>query len=770
MKNLVYDASLGAFSSYANLHVDDLSEVKSDLLELGYYEFQAEDFINRFPVQEGINHSSGLDAFVLNDPSGGLTVAFRGTEVGLNLNSLRDLLNDAVLATGTSHIADFFNVGQVAAIDQFLINAGLIDEQRQVNPAYIGEITFTGHSLGGHLALIAAYKYPALVKNVYTFNGAGMAPLDQLWFSEILPAISDRHLDQSNVFNLYADKGIELTAAQNSWFGRPGARQAIFIEASSAAMDNHAIARMVKSLSMYRLLQMLDPSFNSDAGMRDIYRMLDATSNVPSATLQRMQDQLVQWAQLQGVDGAASDIEVLYQALQPQAQTVSIITQSAKSQSSLLAMSSDDTSTGCAVRYALLELQAATFMGVTDPLPNEPGLALDAFTRTFWQDRSLHYQHMMSAARRDSLDYVGLSGAAGAVIFKDEQHSTSVSTRGWGEGHELLTIVWGSLEGGALDATAGHDHAYGWSNADQLYGFDGNDRLEGYAGNDALVGGRGHDVLVGGEGKDSLLLDWSHDQEGHDRVEGADWVNDTVSIDGDEQKQFEQQFGFSNVYQAADEVRLFIRDDEGYLLIDREHGFSNSLWLPIVPGADQVFDLADAEPVDVAALLGAANFNWDATEHYGEKVIADGRMNEADGDEGWFFGSRLTDFSDGGDLDDHLQGNDGNDWLQGGGSMDLLLGGLGSDYLYGGAGCDFLFAQDFWDVNGHDLPGDRDFLDGGADNDWLLGGNGEDTLLGQDGIDYLFGNPGNDWLSGGKGADHLWGDSSFYMMDRWVLT
>ncbi len=245
MRKSFYDWGLSSNASYVDLTDAQQDVVEGQLQGLGLSEWQAKYFFEEFSLQYGSSHPSGLDAFVLSDPSGGTTVAFRGTEFNLGsigglLPSLMDILNDGALALGLTSLLDFFQIGQVSSIDRFLLDAGLITESGTVVEAFKGEVTFTGHSLGGHLALLAAYKYPDLVKHVYTFNGAGIAPLDRLWYEHILPLVHDRRLNTSLITNLYADKGMELTAAQNSWFDRPGSRQTVFIEESASAAENHA--------------------------------------------------------------------------------------------------------------------------------------------------------------------------------------------------------------------------------------------------------------------------------------------------------------------------------------------------------------------------------------------------------------------------------------------------------------------------------------------------------------------------------------------------
>ena len=82
-----------------------------------------------------------------------------------------------------------------------------------------------------------------------------------------------------------------------------------------------------------------------------------------------------------------------------------------------------------------------------------------------------------------------------------------------------------------------------------------------------------------------------------------------------------------------------------------------------------------------------------------------------------------------------------------------LLGGAVSDHLYGGGGNDTVLGG-----------GGNDYLEGNAGNDSLIGGEGKDTLYGGTGNDtleggddedFLYGGAGNDLLKGGAGKDIL---------------
>ena len=72
------------------------------------------------------------------------------------------------------------------------------------------------------------------------------------------------------------------------------------------------------------------------------------------------------------------------------------------------------------------------------------------------------------------------------------------------------------------------------------------------------------------------------------------------------------------------------------------------------------------------------------------------------------YGTKWSDWIDGGDGNDRLYGFNGDDTLLGGAGSDSLYGGDGNDYFEGGIGADVL-----WGENG---------------NDWMVGGDGGDQL------------------------------------------
>ncbi len=234
IEEMYIDALLSA-AAYAEWDNDDVSVIKAKLLSMGFTEaqyyalFDPQNQNRIYDIYQGssvgyIDTSNGFSATIFeNRQDHKLTVAFRGTEPGFADFVLADFL----LALGIGSIAELFGVGQLSKIETFFINAGLADAAGNVL-VDANSIDFVGHSLGGHLATMAAYKYPGMVDSVDTYNGAGLKGWDEIWNTYIAGSVSGGTLDKNRVTNYYADKGIEVTSDQDLWFNRPGGHQGEF--------------------------------------------------------------------------------------------------------------------------------------------------------------------------------------------------------------------------------------------------------------------------------------------------------------------------------------------------------------------------------------------------------------------------------------------------------------------------------------------------------------------------------------------------------------
>jgi len=316
MINEIYTEALLAAVAYTDWGIDSLeADRKAELItNRGFTEAQ---YKTLFHPQTGLyevipngyrSDQYGFSATVFKEKATDkLTVAFRGTEP----DDLRDWGTDLVLALGLTSLVDFLGFGQGESIEKLFESAGLTNSSGQ-SLVEENSVNFTGHSLGGHLALMAMLKFPGVVNDVSTYNGAGIKGWDEVWNTYIAGSIDGATLnpDVTSVNTYFADKGIELTA-NDYWFNQPGERDKIFIE-EGGSIDNHSIDKLVESLSVYRVLNTLDPSLNEST----IYGFLDQASNKASESLEKIIDQL---GDLLGgalaIDSNKNDIELFYQGV-----------------------------------------------------------------------------------------------------------------------------------------------------------------------------------------------------------------------------------------------------------------------------------------------------------------------------------------------------------------------------------------------------------------------------------------------------------------------
>ena len=107
-----------------------------------------------------LNTVNGMQASVYQNADGKYVVAFRGTELGLTVEGLKDVAADVKGAAGVSHQVE----------DAINLSTKLAQAVGREN------VDFTGHSLGGELASAAAL---ATGGAAVTFNAAGLSETSQ---------------------------------------------------------------------------------------------------------------------------------------------------------------------------------------------------------------------------------------------------------------------------------------------------------------------------------------------------------------------------------------------------------------------------------------------------------------------------------------------------------------------------------------------------------------------------------------------------------------
>ncbi|MBP8926892.1 MAG: hypothetical protein KBG75_13615 [Pseudomonadales bacterium] len=402
----VYQSALLSGAAYVSLQRQDfligtaIADASWSRRALGVESFAGRGFTHRqfAEVQrryQVLHHqpdtTSGFSATLFeNTVSGELHLAFRGTtelgeewrEVALALEFARQL--GALLRDGV--------------VDDFLRAAGVLDAAGNANPAYIGRLGLTGHSLGGHLALWTAVDHPELVMGVDTFNGAGMscsAPvmvlLETLWRDTILPALSTSSLDPGRVHNFYADPGPQ--ALTTRVFGyRPGEHVSLFIEDRSGAgakpLENHAMEYLLESLALYRVFGALDASLS----FNDVSTILEGSSNIGdgsiATTIAALGDALGE--EYAGLDDAVA----LFDALGPDLAAGAWSGARIKPLSDLemSAIARENSLIGSSYRFALLNFHSFALVA---PGAVSSGLALTGFTSEYIEHRSFLLESLL---------------------------------------------------------------------------------------------------------------------------------------------------------------------------------------------------------------------------------------------------------------------------------------------------------------------------------------------------------------------------------------
>jgi len=753
----------------------------------------------KFTIRNYTELASGFSATIFEErASGQLTVAFRGTELEPPfVDVLADL--SALLGNTPTVFEQFFN--QSDNIDEFLSDVGLAVDGVLQQP-----LNFTGHSLGGYLALMAGYKYSGGFGEIFTYNGLGLNPIENVWetISNVFEGVP---IDRSRVHNYFADKGWE--GASSPVFARPGEQLPVFIE-EGGLIENHEMSRLVQSFSAYRLLSLLSPGLDSPSGMDQIYSILDAASNLPGQSLEVLVDQL---GTLLGGDFAGTavkaDIGMFMQKVADAgiSHTITSLAPDMLDADTLARLALEDTSAGRGYRYALEELMPfALTTDLQTTAAAHSAYDLNRFSRNFLVSRAgfLGLLQQRNQLDLDSVPTVLESGAYPFSAFSELEAGIHLQTFAGAAEARLHTYGTPGVDSASLAASGLGDFLFGRAGDDVLHGLGGSDVLDGGAGDDLVDGGAGDDLIVAGPGRDRIH--WRQGG-GSDVIVDADDGGDRILIDGVDLSslQFQRQAPGSLYYQDSSHPGIRLRYAGAYLQVFAGSGAGQGMitadQFSPAAGADYGIVLNEYVPqsvetnVNVVALGGnagetlpaafdrqfplpqggldwantAIRFNAIEVSNYSGGGLH-GTVSAA------FEGGPLADYLSGDMAGNALHGLGGDDYLQGGEGDDLLEGWSGADTLLGGAGADLLFGSSranlaagldpataygaFYLSQTDDSPADLNILDGGAGDDIASGGQYSDQISGGSGTDYLLGGGGRDHLDGGGDRDVIYGDSA----------
>ncbi|HZQ75027.1 MAG TPA: putative Ig domain-containing protein [Burkholderiales bacterium] len=733
-----------------------------------------------FALLSFANSDSGLDAAVFHDKASGQNyLSLRGTAGPIDLAedaklSIVGFANDQAISLYRYYRELTTPAGQsvqYSAEERSLLHA--LNIQAPANLPFVGAILdnrldaaldgdvglgvlspserliVTGHSLGGHLALLFGRLFPQATDQIFTYNAPGIAS----WGNLILTSAGVAPNDPSRVTNVVSANGMDFTAAFGS---RPGTTYRVFNEPGNP-IQNHSIVGLADSLALYEVIGKLSPGLSDR--IDDVSAILAAASAKPAESLEATLDALRH--RLMGDTGATLiATEAADQTQRDDYYSRLYGLRDAKADgtdwgiSSLAGLSAGALESGAqsdmALRQALRDL--APFEVVAAPtdadLPNaseEWISARSGFLSQLLESRTADRGYALAATNQntrfvDAAQDVSLSAITPSADIIARSFSGSESAlqgylSGLSYGTEYFFGKEDAIQGDVVDGTAA---------GDELFGGAGDDILRAAAGDDVLEGDQGADTMEGGDGYDIYVADASdtiRDADGSGEVELGQSI-----LQGGQRRS-------DGLYASADGTHVYDfsagLEARGTLIVDgglRIEDFANG---------DLGIDLSGTpRPGDP----GSTDFTF-----FGDLNglgVADGLARDDS------FAGRPGDtrFETGGGMDwvaDNAGGNDvlllgaGEDFGYGGAGADWIEGGPGNDFIVGGAGDDVLFAQSSADDIDIAIAnqGFHTFR-----KEFLSGGDGDDTLFGSGASDYLEGDGGSDTIYAGAGDDVITGD------------
>ena len=647
------------------------------------------------------------------------------------------------------------------------------------------DLIVTGHSLGGHLAMLFGRLFPDATEHVYTYNAPGVS----LRGEEYLRTVGVPQIDPGRVTHVVSTAGPDLVAALGS---SPGKRIGVYSE-PGGALHNHSIVPLADALALHEAFGLLSDRWATDAA--GVSRMISAASSRPDNSLELVLDFLRETVLNEtaptGIARDRSDLAAreeyyqhLYQLLDGRTpdNDYGIVSLVGSSPGRLFEWANDDV----AVRFALKKLMSFAVTG------GDYEAFTDSYSSAWLHSRAEMLAGILEANQSD-LPFK-LSGGAESVLYADLGSGTTFALVGDALGRAITgapraeldrllaeatydrKIIFGSdTQAEEIAGSAGRDRLFGGGGNDVLDGLAGADYLEGGDGSDALTGGEGADTLVGGTGEDLLLGGPGNDVYRFDALletdtivdaDGSVYVGVTLLTGGSRNSDGPYLSGDGQFsYQFSGDLQA-----GGTLVVNgklRIEGFHNGDLGIRLFGQDALPDATS--PAAQVVLLGDIEYRINEDEEdyylyfdgYGNPVVPG--LSAADRNDREFVGAPgNTRFVLGGGDDwaedryggdDHFELGAGNDFAFGGAGDDLLEGGLGEDLLVGGRGNDYLVGDTTSSI-------ETEVESPAVSGDALYGSEGDDTIVGSLARDRIEGGPGHDLIFGGAGGDVIRDDGT----------
>ena len=583
------------------MHGDAYPGYVTKLVGGGMSTEQAIDFANKYKViDQYTDPENGFSGTVFQDTSGKVFMAMRGTQPSAVFTdwptNIADIGSDGIAIDQAIAMYNWYQrlitpVGGEAT--QYIYHKEISALGEIIQPAWLEEktvvvtgngeneggglvgksdIAVTGHSLGGHLAMIMSRIAPNLVTSTLTFNAPRFDTNLALDWSDIPFShltLSTTALTCEGFFKLLRDAEAENGGVKTSstWdtgtiintriegdvvslIGNlPGAADQLQLFSESmneGPIDAHLMPAITDALAVANLYAQAQADLSIDT----ITAILKASSNIIEDSLESAVAALGNifvngFTQREGNE-YDSDRDLLYQDTNditgaiPKDVSMSIstfITSAADgSDISLPSSQIENIARGnIAYRYALVNLNPFAILGADYSKFNQNG-ELDVYSSQNPKGQLSNQYLLDRADMLTNLIVMNINDGYNESIirYKDLASDITVLKPELALSAPQKSIVFGSEKGDTVEGTV--IPYRGDTFDDHLYGMGGNDTIKGHGGDDYIEGGKGRDTMYGGAGIDTFFVmgeDQDYDifngGDGQDTIQGGSG-NDTIRL------------------------------------------------------------------------------------------------------------------------------------------------------------------------------------------------------------------------------------------------